>query len=86
MFEGEGEHTGCYMHGIIDGCTNERQQLFKDGHLAYARPQILTKEEAELQHQRQHERDIARISRGDSGGWFLVGLLIGMLLLWIIIK
>ena len=30
MFEGEGEHTGCYMHGVIDECTNERQQLFRD--------------------------------------------------------
>ena len=87
IFEGEGYHEGCYMHGIVDACTNERQQLFRDGHLAYASPRLMTKEEAELHDQRQHEINVARLSRDDSGGgWFFAGLIIGMMLLWMIIK
>ena len=85
IFEGEGEHEGCYMHGVVDACTNERQQLFKDGHLAYASGRMMTQDDEEKQ--RQHELRVARLSRDDSGGgWFFAGLIIGMMLLWMIIK
>ena len=87
MFEGEGYHEGCYMHGVIDSCTNERQQLFKDGHLAYSFKIETPKEENELYEQRKHELEVARMSRDDSGGgWFFAGLIIGMMLLWMIIN
>ena len=91
QFEGKGRHKGCYMHGVIDSCTNERQQLFKDGHLAcalpYEPPKPMTKEEAETYEKRQHELAVARISASGGGGMFagiIIGLILGILITFII--
>ena len=89
QFEGKGKHNGCYMHGIIDGCTNERQQLFKDGHLAYAlnTPKQLTQEEWETYEKRQHELAVARVSASGGGGMFagiIIGLILGILITFLI--
>lgn len=82
-FKGTGKHEGCYMHGVIDSCTNEHQQLFKDGMLAYVYPKPPTKEEQLIQDQRRHEENLARLSRssGGSGGWLFAGIILGILLL-----
>lgn len=91
QFKGKGKHNGCFMHGIVDACTNERQELFRTGMLAYsATPMFkpLTKKEKEFQEKCNHELEIARIySKGSDSSCGLLGyLLFGMFLLWILIK
>lgn len=91
QFKGEGEHEGCYMHGVIDECTNEYQQLFKEHKLGYATAALvppLTEKEKKLEQQRRHELEVARVARGsDSGGsWFFGGLIIGMMIIYLILK